>query len=88
MHRLPPRRVDQTTRARRPASVDGGVDPIVPEHELPIAGHADVQFQSVGPQGERVDEDRLSVFRDFINSLDIDDLGKSGGADDPRRSEG
>jgi hypothetical protein len=39
-------------------------------------------------QGERVDEDRLSVFRDFINSLDIDDLGKGnkGGADDPRRS--
>lgn len=30
------------------------------------------------PQSEHVDEDRLSVFRDFINSLDIDDLGKSG----------
>ena len=30
------------------------------------------------PQSERIDEDRLSVFRDFINSLDIDDLGKSG----------
>ncbi|HEX9989314.1 MAG TPA: bifunctional nuclease family protein [Chloroflexia bacterium] len=30
------------------------------------------------PQGERADEDRLSVFRDFINSLDIDDLGKQG----------
>jgi bifunctional DNase/RNase len=30
------------------------------------------------PHSERVDEDRLSVFRDFINSLDIDDLGKSG----------
>ena len=30
------------------------------------------------PQAERADEDRLSVFRDFINSLDIDDLGKSG----------
>ena len=27
---------------------------------------------------ERPDEDRLSVFRDFINSLDIDDIGKSG----------
>jgi len=31
------------------------------------------------PQSERPDEDRLSVFRDFINSLDMDDLGKSGG---------
>lgn len=29
-------------------------------------------------QSERVDEDRLSVFRDFINSLDIDDLGRAG----------
>lgn len=28
--------------------------------------------------GERADEDRLSVFRDFINSIDMDDLGKSG----------
>jgi hypothetical protein len=25
-----------------------------------------------------VDEDRLSIFRDFINSLDIDDLGRTG----------
>ena len=33
--------------------------------------------ESLG-QGDRADEDRLSVFRDFINSLDIDDLGKSG----------
>ena len=30
------------------------------------------------PQSERADEEGLSVFRDFINSLDIDDLGKSG----------
>ncbi len=37
------------------------------------------------PDAERADEDRLSVFRDFINSLDIDDLGKSGGAEGPGR---
>jgi uncharacterized protein len=30
------------------------------------------------PQSERADDDRLSVFRDFINSLDIDDLGRAG----------
>lgn len=30
------------------------------------------------PQSEQPDEDRLSVFRDFINSLDIDDMGKQG----------
>ena len=30
------------------------------------------------PRSERADEDRLSVFRDFINSLDIDDMGKQG----------
>jgi hypothetical protein len=27
---------------------------------------------------EQVDESSLSVFRDFINSLDIDDLGRGG----------
>lgn len=37
------------------------------------------------PDSERADADRLSVFRDFINSLDIDDLGKSGGAEGPGR---
>ncbi len=30
------------------------------------------------PQAERADEDRLSVFRDFINSIYMDDLGKTG----------
>ena len=30
------------------------------------------------PSSERIDEERLSVFRDFINSIDMDDLGKSG----------
>ncbi|MDQ6694717.1 MAG: bifunctional nuclease family protein [Chloroflexota bacterium] len=30
------------------------------------------------PHSERADEDRLSVFRDFINSIDMDDLGKTG----------
>jgi bifunctional DNase/RNase len=30
------------------------------------------------PTSDRADEDRLSVFRDFINSIDMDDLGKSG----------
>ncbi len=29
-------------------------------------------------QAERVSDDQLSVFRDFINSLDMDDLGKTG----------
>ncbi len=29
-------------------------------------------------RSERIGEDRLSVFRDFINSIDMDDLGKSG----------
>jgi uncharacterized protein len=30
-------------------------------------------------KSERADEDRLSVFRDFINSLDIDDIGRGTG---------
>lgn len=29
-------------------------------------------------KADRADEDRLTVFRDFINSLDIDDIGKAG----------
>jgi hypothetical protein len=36
-----------------------------------------------------VDDDTLSVFRDFINSLDMDDLGRSGDnpgkGDNPRK---
>lgn len=32
--------------------------------------------QVEGPAPEPINEERLSVFRDFINSLDIDDLGK------------
>src|SRR5207248_800376 len=30
------------------------------------------------PRAEQVDDDSLSVFRDFINSLDMDDLGRAG----------
>ena len=30
------------------------------------------------PRSERLDDDSLSVFRDFINSLDMDDLGRAG----------
>jgi hypothetical protein len=30
-------------------------------------------------RSERADEDQLSVFRDFINSLDIDDIGRGTG---------
>lgn len=33
-----------------------------------------------------VDEEKLSVFRQFIETLDIDDLGKGGGSTDPRKS--
>jgi bifunctional DNase/RNase len=41
-----------------------------PEEEVPAG-------ESL-PSSERPDDDRLSVFRDFINSLDLDDLGKQG----------
>jgi uncharacterized protein len=41
------------------------------------AEEEDEEPESVeAPAGEPVNEERLSVFRDFINSLDIDDLGK------------
>jgi uncharacterized protein len=37
---------------------------------------------AAGKSGERskVDDEKLAVFRDFINSLDLDDLDKSGGS--------
>jgi bifunctional DNase/RNase len=37
-------------------------------------------------KSERADEDRLSVFRDFINSLDIDDIGKGSTGEGPSKS--
>ncbi len=35
-------------------------------------------IEAPGEEAAPVNEERLSVFRDFINSLDIDDLGKKG----------
>ena len=37
---------------------------------------AEIETPTEGAPGTPVNEEKLSVFRDFINSLDIDDLGK------------
>ena len=37
-------------------------------------------------EGEPVDEERLAVFRDFVNSLDIDLPGTGGEAGGPEES--
>jgi len=35
---------------------------------------------SAGPEGQQVDDERLSVFRDFINTLDLDDFDRKRGS--------
>jgi len=42
------------------------------EEDEPLKGEEGEE----SPTTPRAGEERLSVFRDFINSLDIDDLGK------------
>ena len=42
------------TQARRAYPVDDpiadAIDPVMPQHQVPVVRHADVQFQGVGPQ--------------------------------------
>jgi bifunctional DNase/RNase len=40
------------------------------------AANEDMDMRPAGPGGPSPDDERLSVFRDFINSLDMDDLGR------------
>ena len=64
--------VDEMVMERAGVTLEGEIGTEVEgdEDEIP-------ESESLSPS-ERTGEDRLSVFRDFINSLDIDDLGKSG----------
>ena len=36
-------------------------------------------------EATELDEEKLSVFKDFIETLDIEDLGKGGGGAEPRK---
>ena len=63
--------VEETVMERAGITIDADTGSKDEEEEVPAN-------ESL-PQAERADEDRLSGFRDFINSLDIDDLGKGEG---------
>ena len=60
--------VEEDVIKRAGVALDGETDA---EGITPIDGEE-------AAEGEQVDESSLSVFRDFINSLDIDDLGRGG----------
>jgi uncharacterized protein len=49
------------------------------EEEVEARTEAGIPESETLGRSERVDEDRLSVFRDFINSIDMDDLGGRAG---------
>lgn len=67
-------------RARVPILVDDGVM----ERAGVTLGDGDEDEGTVpaedGEGVERVDEERLTVFRDFINSLDLDDFDRKKGS--------
>ena len=48
------------------------------EEDVEARVEQDVPESETLGRSEAVDNDRLSVFRDFINSIDMDDLGRSG----------
>jgi bifunctional DNase/RNase len=60
--------VEEDVIKRAGVALDGETDA---EGITPIEGEE-------SSEAEQVDESSLSVFRDFINSLDIDDLGRGG----------
>jgi uncharacterized protein len=43
------------------------------------------ETEAEGGEHTELDEKKLSVFKDFIESLDIEDLGKGGGGTEPRK---
>jgi len=68
-------------RARVPILVDDGVM----ERAGVTLGEGDeddgtISAEGEGEGGEKVDEERLAVFRDFINTLDLDDFDRKKGS--------
>jgi hypothetical protein len=56
VHRPIQQRAYDVTQARRAQPVDDpiadAIDPVMPQHQVPVVRDADVQFQGVGPQAE------------------------------------
>ncbi|HEX6609088.1 MAG TPA: bifunctional nuclease domain-containing protein, partial [Chloroflexia bacterium] len=61
--------VDESVMERGGVTLDG--EPATAEAS---ADHP----EAAGSEGPKPDDERLSVFRDFINSLDIDDIDRPG----------
>jgi bifunctional DNase/RNase len=67
-------------RARVPILVD---DAVMDRAGVTLGEGEGDEEASLGAEaepGERIDEERLSVFRDFINTLDLDDFDKKKGS--------
>ena len=43
------------------------------------------ESESEASEATELDEEKLSIFKDFIETLDIEDLGKGGGGTEPRK---
>ena len=67
-------------RARVPILVDDGVMERAGVTLGDGEGEEEASVTAESEPGERVDEERLSVFRDFINTLDLDDFDKKKGS--------
>ncbi len=67
-------------RARVPILVDDGVMERAGVTLGEGEGEEEASVAAESEPGERVDEERLSVFRDFINTLDLDDFDKKKGS--------
>ena len=60
--------------------------------EEAVLDQAGMVFETEGEEAEgeaaeatELDEEKLTVFKDFIETLDIEDLGKGGGGTEPKR---
>ena len=60
--------------------------------EESVLEQAGMVFETEGEETEgeasepgELDEEKLSVFKDFIETLDIEDLGKGGGGTEPKK---
>ena len=65
-------------RVKAPIFVE---DAVMDKASVVLDGNADNRQPAAerftgSSSGQKIDEEKLSVFRDFINSLDLDDLGK------------
>ena len=66
-------------RARVPILFD---DAVMERAGVTLGGDGEPDEDAGAPEseGERIDDERLSVFRDFINTLDLDDFDKKRGS--------